>query len=286
MGSSVYHADPNFGYSFGNGTSYATPIAAGIAALLKSCWPHLTNVQIRKIFLESGDNTASPNNDRGWGLISAKKVISYPNLSAINNVYNVLNKIFINSDGVNSSTVRLNYKVGGGSYQTVSMSTEVFNSTIKYNYSLPTTSNGTTVEFYFTYQTNTGGSVLEPASGTYKFSYGSMNISNLTSVKNNNDIPTQFYLSQNYPNPFNPSTVISYRLSVTSKVSLKVYDLLGREVQTLVNEVQLPGVYNSQFSIRNSPLPSGVYFYRLQAGDPSQGSGQSFIQTKKMILIK
>lgn len=279
MGTNNYHAVSGGGYSnAGYGTSYAAPIAAGIAALLKSAWPHLTNVQIRKIFLESGDNTASPDNNRGWGLISAKKAISYPNLSSVGNVYNVLNKIFIDANGVNSSTVRLNFRVGNGSYQSVSMDTVVFNNTLKYNYTLPTTSDGTTVEFYFTYQTNIGGSVEEPTSGTYKFSYGSMNISNLTSVKVGNEIPSQFYLSQNYPNPFNPTTIISYRLSVISKVSLKVYDLLGREVATLVNEEQLPGSYNSQFSISHSQLPSGVYFYRLQAGN--------FSETKKMILIK
>ncbi len=285
MGTYPYHAD-GVGYSSsGYGTSFATPIAAGIAALLKSAWPHLTNVQIRKIFLESGDNTANPNNDRGWGLISAKKAISYPNLSAVNNVYNVLNKIFIDANGVNSSTVRLNYRINGSTYQSVSMNQVTFNNTIKYNYTLPASSNGNSVEFYFTYQTNSGGSVHEPATGTYKFSYGSFNISNLTSVKTNNEIPTNFNLAQNYPNPFNPSTVISYQLSAPSKVTLKVYDLLGREVATLVNEYQPSGSYNSQFSISNLPagrqasqLSSGVYFYRLQT--------DNFSATKKMMLIK
>lgn len=96
--------------------------------------------------------------------------------------------------------------------------------------------------------------------------------------ENQPNIPTDFKLYQNYPNPFNPSTLISYRLSVISKVSLKIYDLLGREVATLVNEEQQPGVYNSQFSIGNFQLPSGVYFYRLQAGE--------FSRSKKMMLMK
>jgi len=281
MGSGNYIASTSgTTYGYGSGTSFATPITSGIAGLLKSCWTHLTNVQIRKIFLECGDNSANPNNDRGYGLISAKRVISYPNLSKTNNVYNVINKIFIDANGVKSSTVSLNYKIGSNdSYHTVSMDSVVFNNTLKYKYVFPASINGDSIKFYFQYQTTGGSSVREPAgSNYYKFSYGSMNISNLTSVKNNDAIPSQFYLSQNYPNPFNPSTVISYKLSVTSKVSLKVYDLLGREVATLVNEERLPGSYNSQFSILNSQLPSGVYFYRLQAGD--------FSETKKMILIK
>ncbi|MCX6170983.1 MAG: S8 family serine peptidase [Ignavibacteriales bacterium] len=278
MGVDVYHVISGSSYGYGDGTSYATPITAGIAALLKSAWPHLTNVQMRKIFFESGDNTANPNNDRGWGLISAKKAISYPNLSAVNNVYNVLNKIFINADGVNSSTVRLNYSINGSSYQSVPMNQVTFNNTLKFNYTIPGSTNGASVEFYFTYQTSSGGSVSEPASGTYKFSFGSYNISNLTSVVSKNEIPSQFNLSQNYPNPFNPSTIISYQLSTISHVQLKVYDVLGKEVAVLVNEVQQPGNYNSQFSIVNYQLSSGVYFYRLQT--------DNFTSTKKMMLIK
>ena len=85
-----------------------------------------------------------------------------------------------------------------------------------------------------------------------------------------------FNLQQNYPNPFNPSTKISWQLPDGSKVSLKVYDLLGREVATLVNEYKQAGKFETEFYSAN--LPSGVYFYRIQAGE--------FIDTKKMILTK
>jgi hypothetical protein len=89
-------------------------------------------------------------------------------------------------------------------------------------------------------------------------------------------MPRTFELGQNYPNPFNPTTLISYQLPVASEVSLKVYDVLGREVMTLVNGKQDAGSYNLNFNASN--LSSGVYFYRLQAG--------SFVQTKKMMLVK
>lgn len=88
--------------------------------------------------------------------------------------------------------------------------------------------------------------------------------------------PNTFELSQNYPNPFNPSTVISYSLGNAEKVELKVYDLLGREVQTLVNSIQNPGSYSVTFSAHN--LSSGVYFYKLTAG--------GFTSIKSMILVK
>ena len=95
-----------------------------------------------------------------------------------------------------------------------------------------------------------------------------------------NAVPAKFELSQNYPNPFNPSTVISYQLSVNSHVTLKVYDVLGKEVATLVNGRQEAGSYNVTFNAGNGTrsLSSGVYFYRLDAG--------SFVSTKKLILMK
>jgi hypothetical protein len=91
-----------------------------------------------------------------------------------------------------------------------------------------------------------------------------------------NEIPTEYSLEQNYPNPFNPSTKIEYSLSEASFVQLKVYDVLGNEVATLVNEDQSAGTYRTDFI--GADLTSGIYFYKLQAG--------SFIETKKMILMK
>jgi hypothetical protein len=98
------------------------------------------------------------------------------------------------------------------------------------------------------------------------------------------EIPTRFSLSNNWPNPFNPSTKISWQSPVGSWQTLKIYDVLGNEVVTLVNEYKPAGSYEVEFNA--SPLPSGVYFYQLRIGNPSAGSGQSFVETKKMILMK
>jgi hypothetical protein len=89
-------------------------------------------------------------------------------------------------------------------------------------------------------------------------------------------IPREYVLAQNYPNPFNPVTTISYQIRSAGGVTLRVYDLLGREVATLMNEFQQAGSYTTTFDA--SRLSSGVYFYRLQAG--------SFVNTKKMVLTK
>jgi len=106
--------------------------------------------------------------------------------------------------------------------------------------------------------------------------YFELNGSILTSVESEADNPANFVLSQNYPNPFNPSTKISWQSPVSSWQTLKIYDVLGNEVATLVNEEKPAGSYEIEFNA--SKLSSGTYFYQLRAG--------SFLETKKMILMK
>ena len=92
----------------------------------------------------------------------------------------------------------------------------------------------------------------------------------------NRILPTEYALMQNYPNPFNPITSINYSIPRASSVSLKVYDIIGNEVATLVNEFKSPGNYLVQFDA--SKLSSGVYFYRIQT--------EYFTMTKKLLLLK
>ncbi|MCB0742463.1 MAG: endo-1,4-beta-xylanase [Ignavibacteriae bacterium] len=93
---------------------------------------------------------------------------------------------------------------------------------------------------------------------------------------NNLVLPSNFELEQNFPNPFNPATNIRYNIANTTKVTLKVYDILGREVQTLVNKIQSPGQYSIEFNAAS--LSSGIYFYQLNAG--------SFNSRKKLVVLK
>jgi hypothetical protein len=99
---------------------------------------------------------------------------------------------------------------------------------------------------------------------------------NNTNLLAGNALPTEFWLSQNYPNPFNPSTTIEYAIPRDSKVTLVLYDILGREVQRLVDGFITAGYHKEIFNA--SKLSTGVYFYRIMAGN--------FIQTRKMLLLK
>ncbi|MDH3267505.1 MAG: T9SS type A sorting domain-containing protein [Ignavibacteria bacterium] len=95
-------------------------------------------------------------------------------------------------------------------------------------------------------------------------------------IEDDSEIPEEFSLSQNYPNPFNPSTTISFAIPKQEFVSLKVFDVLGRRVEVLMNEIKAAGYYEINFN--SGKLPSGTYIYEIRAGN--------FVQTKKMVLLK
>jgi len=127
------------------------------------------------------------------------------------------------------------------------------------------------------------------------FATGNIMAEILTTVENESQdepLPMMVRLAQNYPNPFNPTTNISYTLTHTVPVSLRVFNTLGQEVALLVNEQKEAGYYQATWNASN--VPSGIYFYRLQAGDastgstssPQAGSARGFVETKRMILLK
>ena len=130
--------------------------------------------------------------------------------------------------------------------------------------------------------------LLATSEGLYvggKFSHAGDKYSNMIALYTNfttdvddesNSLPSEFVLSQNFPNPFNPSTNIQYAVGSKQFVSLKVYDILGKEIATLVNEEKTSGNYKVTFDA--SSQPSGIYFYQLKAGN--------FIETRKMVLLK
>ncbi|MFZ0455261.1 MAG: plastocyanin/azurin family copper-binding protein [Ignavibacteriaceae bacterium] len=118
---------------------------------------------------------------------------------------------------------------------------------------------------------------------------GTITVGPATSVKSANSVPNGYSLKQNYPNPFNPSTIIEYSIPQQSYITLEVYNILGSKVETLVNKEEDAGNYkiefNSQKTVNNEPLASGLYFYQIKALAAGSRS-VSYIKTRKMILLK
>ena len=110
-----------------------------------------------------------------------------------------------------------------------------------------------------------------------------LNLTPTSVEENNSSVPLDYFLFNNYPNPFNPSTKIKYSIPNSSQVVIKVFDILGNEIETLVNEEKSTGTYEVTWYA--GQLPSGVYFYQLKA-TPSGGQAGGYLETKKMILIK
>jgi len=108
------------------------------------------------------------------------------------------------------------------------------------------------------------------------FYYGPDSVTVDVNESTKGSLPSEYKLFQNYPNPFNPTTTIKFQIKESSKVSLKIFDILGAEVKTLIDEVRNPGTY--EVKLNASDLSSGVYFYQLRAGD--------YVNTKKLLLLK
>jgi hypothetical protein len=190
---------------------------------------------------------------------------------------NIVDSVFVNNALQSTSTqtsTQQSYDIDGygtlvfkgQSYQCLRVK-ETSQSVIKYSYF---TKNGPTIIIDGSQgQVDTGivpikqiGCIAHPGAATL--------------VNTKSFTPNAFSLAQNYPNPFNPSTNISYTVGSHQFVSLQVYDVLGRRVATFVDEAKDAGTYSVRFDASN--LPSGVYLYRLQAGN--------FSETKKLLLMK
>lgn len=255
------------------GTSLATPLASSVAALLLSAHPHLLNTQVRSILLSTADNSSTPNNDKGYGLISASRAISYPNLEPAGNQFK-LHKIFIDNPGIDPVALKIFYYTDTEGPFEGAMN---YDGSLTYTFDFPFFANQQTVYFYFTFKDSLGESFREPLSEAYQFFYGNLII---TSSSANTVPPEDFYLGQNYPNPFpnpsNPATIIKYQVPGEEFVTFKLYDILGNEIRTYVNGIQKGGKY--EVHIDSSEMASGVYFYQLSIGN--------FSSARKMLVLK
>ncbi len=264
------------GYVSASGTSLSTPIVCGVAGLLLSAYPYLTNRQVRDIFLETSDNASSPDNFRGYGLVSARNVLNHPNLQYVPSTNSfALNKIFF-TNSISPSTVKINYTSTNISSDT----NMVYDGLLKYKFTFPSFPLGNEVDFYFTYKDSSGQIYRDPVdtSNHYKYLYGALNVAlNLPLTP-----PLDYgILSQNFPNPFNNSTTIKFKSVGNQSGELDIFNILGQKVRTIFIPNSKAGdniiVWNGKGNSGN-PLPSGVYVYSLNLA----GSYYS----KKMVYLK
>jgi len=292
----------------GSGTSWACPMAAGVMACMLSANKDLTPIQIRGILRKFASNNASPNNTIGWGTIDAQKSVDSARamdntpptiqhtqpFTSTTNTNDLFFKAKIYDNGIIRYTrtieapriyYRKNTGSGFGGWNLVpqtSVSLDTF------TFRIPASIIGTTVQYFFAAQDialptpkmstlPAGGAGINPPGGVtfpatfFQFIVGTTSITTI-----GNDVPKEFKLFNNYPNPFNPTTDIKYNLPKSGLVSLKVYDINGRLVKELVNQMQIAGSYTARFEAAN--LSSGVYFYQLTSGE--------FKAQNRMLLIK
>ncbi len=264
------------GYRFANGTSAATPIASGVAALLLSAHPHLKNTQIRSIILESSSNSVNPNNQIGYGIISAKDAIEFPNLEKQGAEY-LLHKTFLD-ENIIASSVNIVFQIADDLFQPFQM---IKSGEYNYTYTFPTRNNGDLVEFTIVYSDSQNNSYTLPQSGKYKFNYGSDIISlNLDIETPNSD----YEVSDFYPNPFIPSqhrtTRIDYYSSEKELFKLLLIDGSGQKVKEISTNTFIGENYFEWDGIadRGYLCASGVYYALIQLGDKEYG--------KKLVLLK
>ncbi len=263
-------------YSIANGTSAATPIASGIAALLLSVQPHLTNNQIRNIFFETSDQSSNPNNERGYGLMSALKAIEFPNLEYKNGSY-ILHKIILEPENIVPQTLTVHYSTDGENYIEHQLN---FDNNLTYTFEFPYLINGDLVDFYFTYTDSNNVYYTEPQSTSYVFYAGQLNIS----LNLNPKEYVSYIVSNPYPNPFLPNRFGFSRVSIRSsggeKIKITIIDPTGQKIKE-INAISENGESHYDWDGKSDsgiPVASGVYFFLIEK------NGEEF--GRKLVLLK
>jgi hypothetical protein len=285
QGVSVYAATASgaFTGSFG-GTSAAAPLTAGAVAMILSARPELTPIQVRDALRSTASKASSPDNITGWGIVNAYQAVLYhgmvigtdPEVNIAPGGDRTVSIFVVSKTAVAKDSVRLYYTLNdGNSFTPLSMTlSEVLDAPTnsgKYTAVIPPSA--VTPRFYIRAVDAANTPRTSPytaPSDLYEAKSGTLSVQSPAAA------PAAFALRQNYPNPFNPSTMISYDVPAAGLVTLKVYDLLGREVRTLVNSVQTPRTYAVSFDA--SGLSAGMYLYRLQLNEQAI--------TRTMVLVK
>ncbi len=267
MGEFDYVASPYdpHGYTYGDGTSFSCPLAAGVAALILQYNPNLTPIQVREAMRMTASNSSNPNNQMGWGILNAVDAAQYfplpVELTSFTAIYfdGRVTLDWTTASETNNHGFEIQRKIGDSDFKSIGFVNGSGSSTQSHSYEY-----------------------IDKNPVTGKISYrlkqvdfnGGFTYSKVVDVSIYN--PKNFKLYQNYPNPFNPTTTISYSLPKVSNIKLAVYDILGRELEVLANGKESEGIHNISFNASN--LSSGIYILNLSA--------DGFHKSIKMTLLK
>jgi subtilisin family serine protease len=240
-------------YTSASGTSLSTPLVAGATAILLSAHPDWTPLMVREALVKTASQADSPNNDYGYGIIDVWAAINIDETSLLSRIDVSPNNLIMQINDIQQFTAK------------------------GYN------KNGEEVTIQPTWLT-TGGTIDQNGRYTATISGDFIIKAIVNSIVATVGVivsPTKFELYQNYPNPFNSKTTIQYDLKKSTRVEIKIFDILGKEIITLVNNIESPGrksiIWNGTDQNGN-PVSTGIYFYNLVIDETTF--------TKKMLLIK
>lgn len=280
MGTNNYHAVSGGGFSSaGYGTSFAAPMVAGMIGQLLSAYPYLNNRQVRSIVLHSGDNFENPNNDIGYGKMSIKNAINFPNIwEEQNNSYSI-NKMFVDKGISSSNDFKIYYKINDDDWTNKDF--VYAGDSVIYSCELPAANENDVVTFYYTYRDSVNILVREPLDKNYAASISESIVDYTDIVEFPDELVKDYKLYQNYPNPFNPSTVIEFESPVNEFAKVIIYNVLGQKIRELFAGRVVQGLTRFTWDGTNDKgelVTSGAYIYSINI------AGKNL--SKKMILLR
>ena len=281
MGTNNYHAVSGGGFSSaGYGTSFAAPMVAGMIGQLLSAYPYLNNRQVRSIVLHSGDNFENPNNDIGYGKMSIKNAVNFPNIREEQNNSYSINKMFVDKGISSSNDFKIYFKINDDDW--ISNDFVYAGDSIVYSCELPAANENDVVTFYYTYRDSVNTLVREPLDKNYAASISESIVDYVTDiVEFPDELVKDYKLYQNYPNPFNPGTVIEFESPSNEFAKVIVYNILGQKIRELFAGRVIQGLTRFTWDGTNDKgelVTSGTYIYSINI------AGKNL--SKKMMLIR
>ena len=289
MGSGVTGVNPSSTTepytNFLSGTSFASPLTAGVAALILSAHPYLNPIQVKHAIRNTADNSSNPNNDYGWGLVNAYEAIYYHGLFFSNlpvvSTDNLGHKVKINifsQKPIIRDSLFIYYSIYDNSFIKLKLTASAAEN--EYQAWIPEQLQRTKIKIYFSAIDETNDFKKHPYDAPGKF-FTFFAFDSTVKEDETPELPSNFTLYQNYPNPFNSGTKIKYDIFDPHRVNLVIYNATGQLVKSLMNQYHFPGSYSEDWDCRNDhgvTVSSGVYFYKIKVGN--------FQQTKKMLVLR